>query len=379
MIYLDNAATTFPKPQNVISAVNNCLKKYSANPGRSSHKLSQKASEEIYLCRNKLSEFFGADSPENVVFTTNCTTAINMVLKGVLQPHDHVICSSYEHNAVLRPLNKLSAYGVEYDIARVFPENPTSTVHSFEALIKNNTKLIICTHASNVNGVVLPIKELGELARRYKIKFAVDAAQSAGVLPINMKEMNIDYLCIAPHKGLYAPMGTGILISNSDIQNTIIEGGTGSMSKLPLQPDFLPDRLESGTVNLSGIYGISAGVDFVKSKGVGNIYQKEFKLISRVYNAFSKIPQIKMYNHIFELGKTAPVLSFNIDGKDCEEVGQALNNMGVAVRTGFHCAPLAHKTIGTEEQGTVRVCPSAFTSDLDIDYFIHSIKMLIKT
>lgn len=379
MIYLDNAATTFPKPPIVISAVKNCLKQFSANPGRSGHNISQKASEEIYLSRNKLCDFFGANAPENVVFTPNCTTAINMVLKGVLKPNDHVICSSLEHNAVLRPLNKLSIYGVDYDIASVFPENPLSTIHSFEALIKSNTKMIICTHASNVNGVVLPIKDLGELAHRYNIKFAVDAAQSAGVLDINMKQMNIDYLCLAPHKGLYAPMGTGVLIANSEIKNTIIEGGTGSMSKLPLQPDFLPDRLESGTVNLSGIAGMSAGLDFIKSKGIENIYKKEFKLISRLYNAFSKINGIKLYNDLVELGKTAPVLSFNIEGKDCEEVGASLNKMGFAVRTGLHCAPLAHKTIGTGDIGTVRVCPSVFTTDLDIDSFIYSIKMLIKS
>ncbi len=379
MIYLDNAATTFPKPKSVINAVNNCLKQYSANPGRSGHNLSQRAAEEVVLCRSKVADFFGGESAESVVFTPNCTAAINMVLKGILKPRDHVICSCLEHNAVIRPLNKLSTYGVEYDIASVFPENPMTTVSSFEALIKKNTKLIICTHASNVSGTVLPIKDIGQLAHDYGIKFAVDAAQTAGVLNINMKEMNIDYLCIAPHKGLYAPMGTGILIANSEIPDTIIEGGTGSMSKLPLQPEILPDRLESGTVNLSGIAGISAGLDFVKSKGINNIYIAEFKHMLSVHQSLTKMPNVKLYSSMVEMGNTAPVLSFNIADKDSEEVGADLNRMGIAVRSGLHCAPLAHRTLGTYENGTVRICPSVFTTNSDIDTLIQSIKILAKT
>lgn len=379
MIYLDNAATTFPKPHNVIAEVNKCLKQYSANPGRSGHLMSQIAAEEVFSARNKLSDLFLADSPENVIFTPNCTTSINMVLKGVLKPRDHVICSSLEHNAVVRPLNKMSTQGVEYDIATVFPENPMSTVSAFEALIKKNTKLIICTHASNVTGTVLPIKELGKLARDYGIGFAVDAAQTAGVIDINMKDMNIDYLCIAPHKGLYAPMGTGVLIANRKIPDTLIEGGTGSMSKLPLQPDYLPDRFESGTVNLSGIIGISAGIDFVKSKGMKNIYHSEMKHVVKARQMLSRIPEVILYNDFSELGKSAPVLSFNISGMDAEEVGERLNKLGIAVRSGLHCAPLAHKTIGTDESGTVRMAPSVFTTDSHIETFIKSVKILIKS
>lgn len=379
MIYLDNAATTFPKPQNVVNAVDRCLKHYSANPGRSGHKLSEKAAEEIFICRKKLCDLFNGNSPDRVVFTSNCTTAINMVLKGVLRPGDHAICSSYEHNAVIRPLNKVCTYGVEYDVARVFPEDSVSTVAAFEALIKSNTKLIVCTHASNVNGIILPIKEIGEMAHSHGIKFLVDAAQSAGVINIDMKDMNIDYLCIAPHKGLYAPMGTGVLIANADIDNTLIEGGTGSMSVLPLQPQFLPDRLESGTLNLAGVVGISAGIDFLKSKGINNIYTKEHKLIAKAFNAFSKLPQIVLYNNEFSIGKTTPVLSFNIVHKDCEEIGNELNKMGIAVRSGLHCSPLAHKTLGTIDIGTVRVCPSVFTNETNIDSLIYSVNFLIKT
>ena len=379
MIYLDNAATTFPKPPNVVDAVDRCLKHYSANPGRSGHKLSEKAAEEIFICRKKLCDLFNGNSPDRVVFTSNCTTAINTVLKGVLRPGDHAICSSYEHNAVIRPLNKVCTYGVEYDVARVFPEDSVSTVAAFEALIKSNTKLIVCTHASNVNGIILPIKEIGEMAHSHGIKFLVDAAQSAGVINIDMKDMNIDYLCIAPHKGLYAPMGTGVLIANADIENTLIEGGTGSMSVLPLQPQFLPDRLESGTLNLSGVVGISAGIDFVNLKGINNIYLKEHKLIAKAFNAFSKLPQIILYNNEFSIGKTTPVLSFNIVHKDCEEIGNELNKMGIAVRSGLHCSPLAHKTLGTIDIGTVRVCPSVFTTEANVDSLIYSVNFLTKT
>lgn len=378
MIYLDNAATTFPKPQNVINSINNCLKGYSANPGRSGHNLSIKADEQVFNCRSKIKNLFNASSVENVIFTPSCTVAINMVLKGVLKKGDHVICSSLEHNAVIRPLNKLKESGIEYDIARVFADDFVSTVRSFEALIKPNTKMIICTNASNVFGVVLPIKEIGELCKSYGLLFAVDAAQTAGILDIDMQKQNIDYLCIAAHKGLYAPMGVGILIANKNIENTIFEGGTGSMSKLSLQPGFLPDKFESGTVNLPGIVGTSAGIDYIKTKGINNIYYKELKLIRKLYNRLNKIPNIELYTVLPYKEFYVPVLSFNVKGKDSDEVSLKLNDFNIATRPGFHCAPLAHKTFGTIERGTVRICPSVTTNDKEIEYFINKLKIIAK-
>lgn len=378
MIYLDNAATTFPKPQMVINSVNNCLKTFSANPGRSGHKLSQKAAEEIFNCRRKVKGLFKAEGEENVIFTSNCTAAINMVLKGVLNPGDHVICSSFEHNAVIRPLNALKKYGISYDIAHIFEDNIEGTIKAFEALIKHNTKMIICTHASNVNGIILPILEIGKLAKYYGLVFAVDAAQSSGILDINMKEMNIDYLCVAAHKGLYAPMGTGILIANKNIDKTIIEGGTGSLSNLDLQPDFLPDKFESGTVNLPGIIGISSGIDFINRQKIRNIYKKELNHIIKIYNYLEKSDNVILYNQKPKLDCFAPVLSLNIKGKHSEEVGRELGDMGIAVRAGFHCAPLAHKSLGTSDIGTVRICPSVFTTENHIDSFIYKIKLLSK-
>ncbi len=378
MIYLDNAATTFPKPKNVITAINNCLKEYSANPGRSGHYLARRAAESVYNCRKKLAEFFGA-TEENVIFTQSCTASINTVLKGFLKQGDHVICSALEHNAVIRPLNKLKGLGIEYDVARVFPENTESTVKSFEALIKDNTKLIVCTHSSNVCGVILPIKELGQLAKMHKIKFAVDAAQTAGVIDINVTEMNIDYLCIAPHKGLYAPMGIGVLITADDSLDTLIEGGTGSLSKLPYQPDYIPDKFESGTLNLPGIVGISAGIDFVNSIGLNKIYKTEIDHVSHIFSSLCNNSQIKLYTNSIRMGYYSPVISFNIRNKSSDTVGEELGRYGIAVRTGLHCAPLAHQFLGTSNTGTVRVCPSVFTKRGEIDNLINRIKILSKT
>lgn len=377
MIYLDNAATTFPKPRSVALAVDNCIKSYSANPGRSGHKLSVRASEAVYNCRNSLAQFFGAKRPETVIFTENCTMAINTVLKGVLNPGDHVICSCLEHNAVWRPLNKLKTQGCSFDVARVFLDDPDATVKAFEALIKSNTKMIICTHASNVCGAVLPIEKIGRLCQEYHLLFCVDAAQSAGVLPIDMEKMHIDYLCLAPHKGLYAPMGIGTLIALKDIDKTLIEGGTGSLSMLETQPDFMPDKFESGTLNLSGIAGLSAGIDFVKSIGIQQIHKAEMKHIRTVYTALSQMKGVKLYTEAPLSDSWVPVLSFNLNDISSDEVAKELDDMGIATRPGLHCAPLAHKMLGTTKQGTVRICPSVFTKATDISMFLGAVRKIL--
>ncbi len=376
MIYLDNAATTFPKPKSVLFSVEECLKCYSANPGRGGHNLAVKASERVFNCRSKCAEFFGAKSVENVIFTSSCTASINTVLKGVLNPGDHVICSSLEHNAVLRPLEGLKSKGINYDIARVFPYDDIATTNSFEALIRSETKLIICTHASNVFGFVMPIEKLSALCKSYDLLFAVDAAQSAGILPLDCEKMGIDFLSIAPHKGLYAPMGTGLLIANKDIEKCLIEGGTGSYSALSEQPQIFPDKFESGTLNLSGIVGIEAGIDFIKRKGLDRIYSAELKLIRKCYSHLSRNKHIVLYSEMPQKGSSVPVLSFNVKGSHSETIGEKLNTLGIATRAGLHCAPLAHKTIGTLSNGTIRISPSAFSSDFEIDYFINKIKFL---
>lgn len=374
MIYLDNAATTYPKPQSVIKAVDDALKK-SANPGRSGHTLSQSTAISVYEVREKLKDMFSAPSVENVVFTLNCTHAINYVLKGLIKSGDRIVTSSFEHNAVMRPLEKLKKQGVHIDIAESYPDDKEATVRSFSRLINTNTKLVICTAASNVIGLKMPIKEIGMMCKQFGISFCVDAAQLAGVCDINMKECNIDYLCIAAHKGLYAPMGTGVLITKDNRLDTIIEGGTGTASIMLDQPNDLPEMLESGTINVPGIIGLGAGIDFVKSKGFDKIYNHEMGLVKRLYKQLKSTPGVKLYTPEPD-DNYAPVLSFNINGLNSVDSASKLNSLGFATRAGLHCAPFAHKRIGTIESGTVRICPSVFTSGQDIDKFAAAVRQI---
>ncbi|MBQ1283818.1 MAG: aminotransferase class V-fold PLP-dependent enzyme [Clostridia bacterium] len=374
MIYLDNAATTYPKPQSVIKAVDDALKK-SANPGRSGHTLSQSTAISVYEVREKLKDMFSAPAVENVVFTLNCTHAINYVLKGLIKSGDRIVTSSFEHNAVMRPLEKLKKQGVHIDIAEAYPDDKEATVRSFSRLINTNTKLVICTAASNVIGLKMPIKEIGMMCKQFGISFCVDAAQLAGVCDINMKECNIDYLCIAAHKGLYAPMGTGVLITKDNRLDTIIEGGTGTASIMLDQPNDLPEMLESGTINVPGIIGLGAGIDFVKSKGFDKIYNHEMGLVKRLYKQLKSTPGVKLYTPEPD-DNYAPVLSFNINGLNSVDSASKLNSLGFATRAGLHCAPFAHKRIGTIESGTVRICPSVFTSGQDIDKFAAAVRRI---
>ena len=285
MIYFDNAATTGKKPDSVIKAVSDGLKFYSANPGRSGHSLSFSTALAVYDARQKIADFFGASGADRVCYTLNCTHSINTVLKGVTRMGDRIIVSSLEHNAVMRPLKKM---GIGYDIADVDLFDDEKTLKNFSMKIKPNTKMIFCTGASNVLGKTLPIKQIGQLCKRKGLLFGVDAAQMAGVLPINMKEMNIDFLCVAAHKGLYAPMGLGILICEKDIDNTIIEGGTGTNSIELNQPDIYPEKMESGTINVPAILGTKAGCEFINSKGIKRMYDGEMSLIQSLYEELKK-------------------------------------------------------------------------------------------
>lgn len=375
MIYLDNAATTGKKPGSVIRAVNLALNEYCANPGRSGHRLSEKTALAVYSAREKAAQMFGAPGAECVVFTAGCTHSINMVLKGVLRPEDHVIVSSLEHNAVIRPLHRM---GVSYDTAQVSLTDDDQTVENFRRLIRPQTKMIFVTGASNVLGKALPVGRLGQLCREHGLLFGVDAAQSAGIEPIDMARDQINYLCIAPHKGLYAPMGVGILIAARPIAFTLIEGGTGTDSISPLQPEALPERLESGTVNVPGILGTAAGIDFVARTGVQNIRRHELRLIQKAHRRLERIEGVRLYTPIPGDTGWAPVLSFNIDGLSSFDTARILETGGVAVRAGLHCAPSAHRQIGTLETGTVRVCPSVFTRDSDIDTLVFLVRGAVK-
>lgn len=374
MVYLDNAATTSPKPLIVRQALSDAMKNSVINPGRSGTETAKNVAEEIYKCRKKAALLFGSDMPENVVFTLNCTHALNFVIKGALKKGDHVIVSSFEHNAVMRPLDKLQKEGfLKYDIAQIYSTDTDSTIRCFENLINSNTKMIICTHASNVFGIINPIYEIGKLCNKYNLLFTVDCAQTAGVLPINMEECNIDYLCTAGHKGLYGPMGTGLLITRGKKLNTIIEGGTGNNSHSLSQPDELPERLESGTMNTSGILALSKGIDFVNKVGISRIYEHELSLISKAYSYLQKNKRIIFYHSMPRKWSYVPVLSFNVSGATSMEVAEFLSKNDIAVRAGFHCAPLAHRTLGTEQTGTVRISTSAFSVENDIKKIVFAV------
>lgn len=366
MIYFDNAATSGRKPQSVVNAVTYALKNLSANPGRSGHNMSVKVADEVYNARAKIADFFGSEGAETVVFTQNCTHSINCVLKGVIGRGEHLVISNLEHNAVMRPLKKM---GVSYSVANV-TENDDETLANFKALIKPNTRLIFVTGASNVTGQILPIERLGQLCFERKILFGVDAAQLAGIRPINMQKMFIDYLCIAPHKSLYSPMGLGVMICRKPLKNTIIEGGTGTDSLDFLQPKILPEGYESGTINVPAILGLSAGIDFVKGIGFERLYNHEFSLLKMLYEAFSKNEKILLYTKTPILNKTAPVSPFNVRNKDSFNLSSFLNENGIAVRGGLHCAPTAHKTLGTLESGAVRVSFSAFNNANEVEKLI---------
>lgn len=374
MIYLDNAATGGKKPQAVINAVNYALKSYCANPGRSGHRLSENAAAAAFRARQRAASFFGADGPEQVIFTANCTHAVNYVLKGVLADGDHVIASSLEHNAVMRPL---VSCGIEFSVAEVSLNDDSLTVENFRRLIKKNTKMIFCTAASNVLGKLLPIEEIGKLCKENNLLFGLDAAQAAGVTPINMQKMNIDFLCLAPHKGLYAPMGIGALIAKKPINKTIIEGGTGNNSAELLQGKEPPEDFESGTINLPAVCGFSAGLDFVNKCSPDKIYRHEARLIERLFKGLSKIDGVLLYTN-WQQGTYLPVLSFNLKGKNSAETAALLNDHGIAVRAGLHCAPMAHKQINTLDIGTVRVSVSVYNTVEEIDYLLRVIRNIKK-
>lgn len=363
MIYFDNAATTFPKPLAVKNAVDEALLRFGANPGRSGHELAAQTAQRIYETREKAAAFFGAEDVEQVVFTQNCTHALNIVIKGLFRPGDHVVISDLEHNSVLRPVYALAARGIiTYSVAETFADDD-KTVMSFCNAIRSNTRAIIATHASNVFGLKLPAKRLGAVARKYGIYYVMDAAQTAGAEPIDMKEMQIDFLCMAGHKGLYGPTGTGILITPYGGRLTpLTEGGTGSVSFDYEQPDFMPDRLESGTLGTMGIIGLGAGLDFVSRYGIETIACREMQVLSAVYEMLQTCEGIKLYTRKPAREAQVAVLSFNIEGLSSEETTRLLNEEGFAVRGGLQCAPLAHKKFGTDQGGTVRVSVGAFNT-----------------
>ncbi len=380
MIYLDNAATSYPKPFEIRSALLEGISIYGANPGRSGHDMSLAAAGKVYDTREKFNTLFGGYGAENVVFTYNCTYALNTAIKGVVKKGDHVLISSLEHNSVVRPLSRLKADGLcAFNIVLSIGSDD-EIVAAFEAAITPQTSVIVCTHASNVFGRVMPIEKIGALAKRRGLAFIVDAAQTAGVFPINMKAMNINCLCMPGHKGLYGLQGTGVLMTDGIcVLASLVEGGTGSRSFDIVQPPDMPEMLESGTLNVPGICSLNAGISFIEGYGQEKLYDYEFSLTRQAFLELSEIKNIRLYTTKYEKGLFAPILSFNIEGLHSEQAAAALNKRGVAVRAGYHCAPLAHKTYGTEDSGTIRLSPSVHTEKKDLKTALNYIYQIAKS
>ena len=369
MIYLDNSATTYPKPPAVGQAVSQALRQFGANPGRGGFAMSMRTGQAVYQCRETAARLFGAPGPECVVFQPSCTQALNLVMKGCLQPGDHVVVSDMEHNAVMRPLAALKERGISFTAAAVTPGDSDATLQAFRGAMNSKTKLLVCTQASNVFGLRVPVERLAALCHQYGAKICVDAAQSAGVIPISLADSGIDYLCC---------VGTGLLIfrDSGDKLATLVEGGTGTQSLSPLQPDDPPERYEPGTQNVPGILGLRAGMDFVLRQGPEKIYREEMGKISYLYGRLAKLPQVELYTPPPQMPWFMPVLSFNVKGLPSEEVGNILARRDIAVRCGLHCAPAAHTKMGTRERGTVRVSPSIFTRREELDVLIRSVSAI---
>ena len=371
MIYFDNAASTYKKPPEVTKALKKAITEYAANPGRSQHDLSVKAAEAVYSCREKLAQMYNTQ-PEYAIFTCNATQAINIVLKGYLKSGDEVITSDMEHNAILRPLKAVEKSGVKTQAAVVLPDD-NKTVENFKNLINEKTQLIAITGASNVTGKILPVAQLGELCRSNNIKLLIDGAQSGGYVDYNMQRDNIDFLCLAGHKGLYGPQGAGaLLLKENTGLATIVEGGTGTDSKNTIQPEELPERLESGTLCLPCIMGFHAGLDFITGGGFKEKLAMEQELLLYAYKELKKIGAV-LYTDLPDNGYV-PVLSFNIKNLPSTETGGILSDNGIYVRSGFHCNGAAHKKLMTDEIGTVRISFSVYNKKSEIDRMIKVLK-----
>lgn len=369
-IYFDNAATSFPKPPPVHTAVASAMRTAGGNPGRGGHILSQRTGAVVYHARETAAACFQG-APERVVFTLNCTHALNLAIQGSLRPGDHVICSDLEHNSVIRPIVALAKSGhIVYSIAHVEPDD-AQTVANFRALIRPNTKAIVCTMVSNVTGQILPWRVLISLCQAHGIRFIADGAQACGILPITLEPNML--LCTAGHKGLYGTMGTGMLLSAEGIALTpLMQGGTGSLSHSLQQPEFLPDALEAGTVNVPGIAALDAGMQWVQEKGIDTLYRHETALCERLLAGLAAIPDAVVYRH--PQGNYAPVVSFTLKRELPSDTAERLFAAGFCVRAGLHCAPLAHRAIGTAEHGTIRFSPSPMNTPAEVQRFLQVLR-----
>lgn len=369
-VYLDNAATTFPKPDGVVRAFVRAFEEYGGNPGRGAHKLSVRSSDMIYDTREKLAAFFGAEDAPDVMFTLNTTYALNVAIKSVVKRGDHVLISSMEHNSVLRPVRALADAGtITFDVFDAFASDPVAAICE---KIRRDTALVVCAHVSNICGRELPIRRIGKLLHERGIRFIVDGAQSAGKYAINVRADNVDALCVPGHKGLCGPMGCGAIVAGKGFGGrTLIEGGGGINSLDEHMPEFLPERFEAGTLPVPAIAGLRAGVEFVRSTGIDRIASHEESLCRECASRLRELRGVTLYSD-------KGVILFNIEGVPSPRVCEALDREGICVRGGFHCAPLAHRALKTGEDGAVRASFGLFNTRSDAIRLCDAIRRVVK-
>lgn len=373
MIYLDSAATTFQKPPEVAAAMERALAVMSS-PGRGGYPEAMAAAETAFACRSELAELFGLRDAERVVFTMNATHALNIAIKSLVSPGGRAVISGYEHNAVTRPL---AALGAETAVAAGPLFRPEAVTAAFERLITPETQAVICCHVSNVFGFIQPVEAVAALCRSRGVPLIIDASQSAGVLSLDMDALGAAFIAMPGHKGLYGPQGTGVLLCGENVPvRPLMEGGTGSMSLRQEMPDFLPDRLEAGTHNMPGIAGLLAGVRYVRRRGTGEICRREREMTLVLAEGLRQLPGVQVFAEP-GLGNQTGVLSVTAEGRDCEALAQALAERWTAVRAGLHCAPLAHRTAGTLDTGTVRLSLSDFNTPEEVFQVLESFRRVL--
>ena len=378
-VYLDNGATSFPKAPGVAEAMMDYIMNNGANVGRGIYESSFHAENIVFDTREKLARLFNFDDPANVVFTKNITESLNIVLKGLLKEDDHVIVSSMEHNAVMRPLNSLRKRGVSFSRVRC-DQTGELNPEDIRGQINSNTRAVVMTHASNVCGTIMDLEEVGKICKENGLLFIVDAAQTAGFMNVDYKELNADVIAFTGHKSLLGPQGMGGFVIKEDLTKdigTFIEGGTGSLSDKEIQPEYMPDKLEAGTQNIPGIYGLNAALDYLEKRGVENLRRIEMNLVQEFLDGLRKIQEVEVIGKKFIANRTG-VVSIDVPGRDNADISFRLNDeYGIATRCGMHCAPSAHETLGTFPRGTVRFSFSHFNTMDEVEYTLGAIKKLV--
>ena len=367
-------ATSFPKPPNVLKGVSQCIENYCGNAGRGSHKLSLFAAKKIYNCREEICNFINAPSPESIIFVPSCTFGLNLIIKGILKQGDHVLISDMEHNSVYRPISKLQKDGMisfdTFSTLSILDKKDEDILADVKSKIRKNTRLIICNHMSNICSFSLPIEKIGALCKKNHILFAVDCAQSMGHIPIDMQKMNVDFLSSPGHKGLYGLQGSAFVAINQNILlDTLVEGGNGVNSLESSMGNLIPERYEAGTLSLPSIIALYEGLQTVKKLGIDYIHEHECELFKYTVNELMNISRL----HVYAPNFTGSTLLFNIDSISAEQISRSLDDKNICSRAGFHCAPLAHASLGTQSIGALRISFGIYNNKSDIIKLLSAI------